>query len=117
MGELICVKLQEFQKKVKSNDSGYRALLFNADNKRQKINKLKEVTKELEKERSKQTNERLQVQMEEKKNILVNKSEQDFRETLGEIVKKYPFVKRQRAKLLEIQENESKSPKAQVNYT
>lgn len=32
-GELICVKLNEFQKKVKSNDAGYKALLFNADNK------------------------------------------------------------------------------------
>lgn len=51
IGELICVKLNEFQKKVKSNDAGFKALVFNAETKRQKINKLKEITEELQKER------------------------------------------------------------------
>ena len=39
--------------------------------------------------------------MDEKKNILVNSTELDFRQTIDEIVKKYPFIKRQRAKLIE----------------
>ena len=37
VGELICVKYSEFQKKVKSNDQGFKALVFNADSKRHKI--------------------------------------------------------------------------------
>ena len=38
--------------------------------------------------------ERMYTKMEEKKNnILVNQTERDFRYTLSEIVKEYPFVR------------------------
>lgn len=40
------------------------------------------------------------------RSILVNRQEQDFRATLGEIVKKYPFIKRQKAKIIEIEKQE-----------
>ena len=92
-GELICVRLNEFQKRAKTNDSGYQSLLDNADVKNSKIGKLQDLTRELEKERAIQSKQKLKQQMESKMSILVNRTELDFRETLSEIVKKYPYVR------------------------
>ncbi|CDW78417.1 cyclic nucleotide-binding domain containing protein [Stylonychia lemnae] len=82
-GELICVKLSEFQKKVKPNDSGFK--------------------------------------MEQNKNILVNRGEQDYRETLTEIVKRYPFIERQKIKIFEIEKQQQEyfveQKKAQLNQS
>eukprot|EP00347_Sterkiella_histriomuscorum_P002457 403368072 len=115
-GELLCVKVSEFQKKARTNDAGYRALIFNAENKSSKIAKLQQITKELEKDRQMQSQEKLNGRIDQMKNILVNRGEQDFRATLGEIVKKYPFVKRQKAKIIEIEKSEQNFQLKKLNY-